>query len=258
MTIRIGFDLPADLPDPVAAARRLEALGADFVSTSDHPIGPTPSYETWTLLTWVAASTARLGVVTRVLSVSLRNPVLLAKMAGTLDRLSGGRLVLGLGGGAGDDELRAAGIAVPTARQKVDGLAAAVRTVRREWTGQRPPEIWLGTFGPRALRVTGELADGWIPSLGYAGATNLPAMRETVLAAAKDAGRDPASITCALNLTVHIGQAGGAGDPDVAGTVAEVTARLADLAGQGFTTLNLKADQREWGRIAAEVLPALR
>lgn len=257
MTIRIGFDLPADLPDPVGAARCAESLGIDFVSTSDHPIGNS-SDETWTLLSWVAASTTRLGIATRVLSVPLRNPVLLARMAATLDRLAGrGRLVLGLGGGAGDDELRAAGIAVPTPREKVDGLADAVRTVRSVWAAEPGIAIpvWLGTFGPRALRVTGELADGWIPSLGYAGADKLPGMRETVLAAAADAGRDPADITCALNLTVHLGPDA---DADVAGPAAEVARRLAELRDAGFGTLNLKADQDHWERIAAEVLPALR
>lgn len=275
-TIRIGLDLPADTADPVAAALAAERLGADFVSTSDHPVGTTPSYETWTMLTWVAASTTRLGIATRVLSVPLRNPVLLAKMAESLDRLSGGRLVLGLGGGAGDGELLAAGLPVPTPRQKVDGMADAVRILRGVWTRPgfsyagpvhradavdlepkpaRPVPIWLGTFGPRALRVTGQLADGWIPSLGHAGADRLPAMREAVLAAARDAGRDPASITCALNLTVHFGP--GRGGAEVAGSPAAVVQRLRELVDGGFSTLNLKLDRDQWDRLA-EVLPAVR
>jgi alkanesulfonate monooxygenase SsuD/methylene tetrahydromethanopterin reductase-like flavin-dependent oxidoreductase (luciferase family) len=251
----VGLDLPADLPDPVGAARTLEALGEDVVSFFVHAIG-TGAHETWTLLTWVAASTTRIGIATRVLSVPLRNPVLLAEMARTLDRLAPGRLVLGLGGGSADDELRAAGIAVPTAREKVDGLAAAARAIRRVWTpdGPRVP-VWFGTFGPRALRLTGELADGWIPSLGYAGADRLPAMRAAVLAAAADSGRDPASVTCALNVTVHLGRDG---DADVSGDATSVTRRLAELVDQGFGTLNLKADPAQWQRIAAEVVPALR
>jgi alkanesulfonate monooxygenase SsuD/methylene tetrahydromethanopterin reductase-like flavin-dependent oxidoreductase (luciferase family) len=240
----LGFDLPADLPDPVGAARRLEALGADFVSISDHPIGA-EAYETWTLMTWVAAATTRLGVASRVLNVSLRNPVLLGEMARSLDALSGGRLILGLGGGYGDEELAAAGIPVPTPREKIDRMADTVRTVRGIWPGGR---IWLGTFGPRALRVTGDLADGWIPSLGHAGRDKLPAMRDAVLAAA---GRRP--FTCALNVTVSL-----AGEADVAGDVKFVTARLGELVDSGFGTLNLKTDPAEWEPIAAEVLPALR
>jgi alkanesulfonate monooxygenase SsuD/methylene tetrahydromethanopterin reductase-like flavin-dependent oxidoreductase (luciferase family) len=283
-TVRIGLDLPADTPEPVAAARTAERLGIDFVSTSDHPIGTAPSYETWTMLSWVAACTTRLGVATRVLSVPLRNPVLLAKMAESLDRLSGGRLVLGLGGGADDDELVRAGLPVPTPRQKVDGLADAVRILRGVWSEPvfsyagsvhraravqlepkpaRPVPVWLGTFGPRALRVTGELADGWIPSLGHAGADRLPAMREAVLAAAADAGRDPAGITCALNVTVRVdGGPGGAGGPgedaEVAGRPAAVAARLRELVDSGFGTLNLKVPTGQWERLAGEVLPVVR
>jgi alkanesulfonate monooxygenase SsuD/methylene tetrahydromethanopterin reductase-like flavin-dependent oxidoreductase (luciferase family) len=245
----LGFDLPADLPDPVGAARRLEALGADFVSVSDHPIG-TGAYETWTLMTWVAAATERIGIASRVLNVSLRNSVLLAEMARSFDALAPGRLILGLGGGYGDDELRAAGIPVPTPREKIDGLGAAVRAVRRGWPAG---PVWLGTFGPRALRVTGELADGWIPSLGHAGADRLPAMRAAVLTAAADAGRDPAAVTCALNVTVSLEH-----EADVSGDAGSIAARLGELVEAGFGTLNLKADPEDWTVLAEEVLPALR
>jgi alkanesulfonate monooxygenase SsuD/methylene tetrahydromethanopterin reductase-like flavin-dependent oxidoreductase (luciferase family) len=76
-----------------------------------------------------------------------------------------------------------------------------------------------------------------------------------VLAAAKEAGRDPAAVTCALNVTVHIGSSGHA---DVSGSAGAVAQRLEDLVAQGFSPLNLKADPGQWERIAAEVLPALR
>src|SRR5919198_6664926 len=90
--------------DPVGDAKRAEELGFDFVSSSDHPGTSSPNYETWTMLSWIAASTSRIGIATRVLGVPFRPPALLAKMAATLDALSGGRLILGLGGGSGDDE----------------------------------------------------------------------------------------------------------------------------------------------------------
>src|SRR5256885_5257289 len=86
--------------DPVAAARRAEALGFDFVSASDHLHGGSPSYETWTMLSWIAAATSRVRVATRVLGLPYRHPPVIAKMAETFDRLSGGRPILGLGGGA--------------------------------------------------------------------------------------------------------------------------------------------------------------
>src|SRR4051812_4572240 len=115
-----GLDLPAttDL-DPAAEGRRAEALGFDFVSSSDHPEGTQPTHEVWTMLSWVAAATSRIRVATRVLGVPYRAPAMVAKMAETLDRLSGGRLILGLGGGYADEEFRAFGLTVPSPRDKV-------------------------------------------------------------------------------------------------------------------------------------------
>src|SRR5437867_5920593 len=100
--------------DPVAQARRAEELGFDFVSANDHPSGTTPTFELWTMLAWIAAATSRIRVASRVLGVPYRPPAMVAKMAETLDRLSGGRLILGMGGGSGDEELRAFGLGVPT------------------------------------------------------------------------------------------------------------------------------------------------
>src|SRR5919204_6046279 len=116
--------------DPVAAAQRAEVLGFDFVSSSDHPCGSSPSNETWTMLCFVAAATARVRIATRVLGVPYRPPPMVAKMAETLDRLSGGRLILGLGGGSADDEFRAFGLGVPTSREKIDGLEEAMHVIR--------------------------------------------------------------------------------------------------------------------------------
>ncbi|MEV4513926.1 LLM class flavin-dependent oxidoreductase [Dactylosporangium sp. NPDC049525] len=272
MTI-FGIDIPASTTvDPVAAARAAEDLGYDFVSTSDHPSGTDPSNETWTMLTWMAAHTSRIGVMPRVLGVPYRNPAMVAKMAETLDRLSGGRLILGLGGGASDEEFRAFGIAVPSPRDKVDGLAEAIELVRGLWTepaltypgrlhhavaaplepkpARRIP-IWVGTFGPRALAVTGRLADGWMPSLGYAPLDELPRMRDRIAAAAESAGRDPGDITYALNVEVPADE-----------TPERVAERLCGLTRMGFTVLNLKPSGPSRDelveRLAREVLPAVK
>ncbi|MDG6107042.1 LLM class flavin-dependent oxidoreductase [Dactylosporangium aurantiacum] len=281
MSNRFGIDLPAATGvDPVAAARAAETLGYDFVSTSDHPSGTAPSNETWTMLTWIAAHTGRVGVMPRVLGVPYRNPAMVAKMAETLDRLAGGRLILGLGGGASDEEFRAFGIPVPPPRDKVDGLADAIRIIRGLWvepaftyTGRihhvveaplepkpaRRIPIWVGTFGPRALDVTGRLADGWMPSLGYAPLDRLPGMLARVGAAAEAAGRSPSDITYALNVEVSVG----ADRPGaVSGPADLVAERLRALLAMGFTVLNLKpagADrQAQVERLALEVLPAVR
>ena len=86
-----GLGIPAAATpgaDPVGAARAAEALGSDFVGTNDHLHGSRPSYETWTLLTWIAATTSRIRVAARVLATPMRPPrVATWRSAG---RLSGG------------------------------------------------------------------------------------------------------------------------------------------------------------------------
>lgn len=273
----------ADGADPVGLALRAEELDFDFVSCSDHPCGSNPSLETWTMLTWIAASTSRIGIATRVLGVPYRAPAMVAKMAETLDRLSGGRLILGLGGGGSDAEFRAFGLGVPTPRDKVDGMAEAITVIRGLWTEpaftfagrihhtaaadlepkpERAIPIWLGTFGPRALAATGRLADGWIPSHGYVALSELPAMRARVLDAARAAGRDADEITCAYNVGLRIDPAA-SHDPElVTGSVDAVIEQLAGFIGLGLTTLNLMPEGPELAEqtelLATKVIPALR
>jgi alkanesulfonate monooxygenase SsuD/methylene tetrahydromethanopterin reductase-like flavin-dependent oxidoreductase (luciferase family) len=269
--------------DPVGPARAAEKLGFDFVSASDHPSGAHPTYETWTLLTWVAAATSRITIASRVLSLPFRSPALVAKMAESLNRFAGNRLILGLGAGAADAELRAFGLPVPSARDKVDGLADAMEIIRGLWrqpafsyAGRvhaveaaelepkppRPIPIWLGTFGDRALEVTGRYADGWIPSLGYAGADRLARMRGQVLAAARAAGRPPGDVTCALHLEVSVG-GGDAGPGIVSGSPGQIAGRLGELVEAGFTAFSFStAGPRPAGeqveQLAADVIPLLR
>jgi alkanesulfonate monooxygenase SsuD/methylene tetrahydromethanopterin reductase-like flavin-dependent oxidoreductase (luciferase family) len=249
----------AEGADPVAGALRAEALGFDFVSCSDHPSGSHPTFETWTMLTYIAARTSRVAVMPRVLSVPFRWPAVVAKMAESLDRLSGGRLILGMGAGAFPEEFRAFGLPGRSAGERVAGLADAVRIARGLWEkpgfsyegpiyrvheapfeprAARPVPIWLGTFGDHALEVTGELADGWIPSLGYAPAERLPEMRGKVLEAAERAGREAGEIRCVLNLEARIEDRV---DPDpgrVVGPSGAVAERLAGFVEQGFDAFN--------------------
>ena len=269
--------------DPVADAVVAERLGFDFISAADHPCGDQPSFETWTMLSWIAARTSRIRIATRVLGVPYRNPAMTAKMAETFDRLSGGRLILGLGGGHSDDEFRAFGLRAHSPGEKVQGLDEAIGIARGLWTqpqfsfdgrihrtDRAPMEpkpahripIWLGTFGPRALAVTGRLADGWIPSLGYAPADRLPAMRETVLAAAERAGRDPAAIRCALNARARIAERESPDMDTIEGPVGAVAERIDGFVQRGFTAFNLLVSEEERDeqaeRLAAEVIPAVR
>jgi alkanesulfonate monooxygenase SsuD/methylene tetrahydromethanopterin reductase-like flavin-dependent oxidoreductase (luciferase family) len=267
--------------DPVADAVRAEELGFDFVSANDHMHGPDPRLEAWTMLSWIAARTSRIRVATRVLGVPYRNPAVVAKMAESLDRLSGGRLILGLGGGSSDEEFRAFGLRVPSARDKVDGLSDAIRIIRGLWSkpgftwGGRvfhtdaadlspKPEhripLWLGTFGPRSLALTGRLADGWIPSHGHAPPEIVPGMRNRIITAALDAGRDPDEITCAYHIQLNLN---GSGEPGVlTGETDEIADQLVRFTKLGFSALSLvpvgSDRETQLERIAAEIIPAVR
>lgn len=269
--------------DPVADARRAEELGFDFVSASDHPSGGRPTYETWTMLSWIAASTTRIRIASRVLGVPYRPPAMVAKMAETLARLSGGRLILGLGGGYSDEEFRAFGLRVPSPRDKVDGLEEAVRISRGLWSepgftfdgrlyrtaaAELEPKpdghipIWVGTFGARALALTGRVADGWIPSLELAPPERIPEMRERIFAGARDAGRAPEDITFAYNMEIRVDEVSHPDPFVVSGPPDVVIERLLGFTKLGFSAMNFQPlgpdPDEQIERLALEVIPALK
>jgi alkanesulfonate monooxygenase SsuD/methylene tetrahydromethanopterin reductase-like flavin-dependent oxidoreductase (luciferase family) len=272
----------AEGADPVADALEAERLGFDFVSANDHPMGGAPAYELWTLLAWVAARTSTIRVASRVLGAPYRNPAVLAKMAASLQALSAGRLILGIGGGSSDEGIAAVGLGLLSPGEKIDRLEDALRILRGLWSAPgfshegivhsardaaiepRPAEpipIWTGTYGERGLALTGELADGWIPSLELVPPERARPMRERILRAAERGGRRPDSIACIYNLVVRIGP-GDAHEADVSGDPPEVIERLLGLLDAGFSGMNFiltgpdVAEQR--ARLAAEVVPALR
>jgi alkanesulfonate monooxygenase SsuD/methylene tetrahydromethanopterin reductase-like flavin-dependent oxidoreductase (luciferase family) len=284
--VLFGLDLPPNVEagrDPADAALRAEELGYDFVSTSDHPCGTHATYETWTMLAWVAARTSRIGITTRVLGVPYRPPAIVAKMAETLDRLSGGRLVLGLGGGYSDHEFRAFGLPVPTPREKVDGMVDAIEIARGLWStpsftyqgvryhthaaeiapkADRRIPIWLGTYGDRALAATGRLADGWIPSLGSASPEQIPALRDRIIAAATAAGREPDAVRCVYNVGVRIDERAEPHPSAVVGSATAVAEQLIGFRRLGFSGFNLQPAgpdrEHQVERLALEVIPLVR
>jgi alkanesulfonate monooxygenase SsuD/methylene tetrahydromethanopterin reductase-like flavin-dependent oxidoreductase (luciferase family) len=267
--------------DPVADALEAEQLGFDFVSANDHPMGGSPTHELWTLLAWVAARTSRIKVASRVLGMPYRNPAVVAKMAASLQTLSGGRLILGVGGGSSDEGIAAVGAGQLTARAKTDGLEDGLWIIRGLWTEPRfsyegavhsvrdatieprpaePIPIWTGAYGPRGLALTGEIADGWIPSLDLVPPERARQTRERILEAAARAGRSPEAIACIYNLEVRIGSK----DPDdsvVSGEPSEIFERLLGFVELGFSGMNFIVggpDAREQRRrLAMEVLPPL-
>ncbi|MGI8615572.1 MAG: LLM class flavin-dependent oxidoreductase [Actinomycetota bacterium] len=268
--------------DPVADALEAERLGFDFVSANDHPMGGSLTHELWTLLAWVAARTSTIKVASRVLGMPYRNPAVVAKMAASLQTLSGGRLILGVGGGSSDEGIAAVGAGTLTARVKTDGLEDALRIIRGLWTEPgfsyegvvhsvrdatiepRPSEpipIWTGTYGPRGLALTGEVADGWIPSLDLVPPERAQQTRERILETAVRAGRAPEAIACIYNLEVRMGSKDH-DDSVVSGEPSEIVERLLGFVELGFSGMNFivggpnAREQRR--RLAMEVLPSLR
>jgi probable F420-dependent oxidoreductase len=274
----IGYEFDPDRL--VDRARRAEALGFDLFSISDHLHGDRPTYEPWTALTWVASATERIIVLTNVLGLPYRAPAVTAKMAETLDRLSGGRVVLGLGVGGYDREFAAFGLAQRTPGGKVAALAEALRLIRSLWTeptvsfggehfhadgariepkpAHRIP-IWLGTYGPSSLRLTGMVADGWLPSMPRLSLEDAVAMRANVRASAQAAGRDPDEVTCACNLVVTIDDARSPTPQRVAGSSQAVAEQLVAIVRAGFTVLQVVFTAPEQDeQFAHRVIPLLR
>jgi alkanesulfonate monooxygenase SsuD/methylene tetrahydromethanopterin reductase-like flavin-dependent oxidoreductase (luciferase family) len=269
--------------DPVGEAVLAEELGFDLVSVWDHPHGENPSFESWTLMTWMAARTSTITVASNVLGLPFRLPALTAKMAESLDRLSGGRLILGLGAGGNDAEFAGYGAPIRTPSEKVEALAEALEIIRGTWREpsftydgkyhrndgallepkpERQIPIWLGTYGPRALEITGRLADGWIPSMPYAPPPVALEKRAIVERALLEAGRDRDAFDWAYNVGARIG-AGPSEDPErrIAGEPDEVIERLVELLEMGFTTLNFWLGGRredQMARLAQDVLPEVR
>ncbi len=194
--MKIGIVLPISETDEGQMARyaelramalRAEADGFDSVWVYDHllfrfPDNPTRGiWEAWTLLSALAEATERVELGALVLCTAFRNPALLAKMADTLDEVSGGRLILGLGAGWHRPEFDAFGLPfdhlVGRFEDALRIIHPLLRTGAVDFRGEyaqapdcvslprspRPdgPPILIGAFGPRMLRLTAQYADAW-------------------------------------------------------------------------------------------------
>src|ERR1700729_2270379 len=134
------FISPANPPAhrPVELAQLSERLGFDFVTFQDHPYR-SDFLDTWTLLSWVAARTERIGVSGNVLNLPLRQPpAVLARAAASLDLLCGGRMNLAIGAGAYWDAVQAAGGRRLTPLQGVAALSEAIHLIRGIWDRDGP------------------------------------------------------------------------------------------------------------------------
>jgi probable F420-dependent oxidoreductase len=282
---RLGFGAGgvfrgADTAHLLDLAQSADELGFDLFSLSDHLHSDQPTLEPWTALSWLAARTSRVELATNVLGLPYRAPAVLAKAAETLDRVSGGRLVLGLGAGGYDREFEAFGLPVRTPGAKITAQREAIRIIRGLWAGEPEvfdgkefsvhdaritptPEhripIWLGAYGPKALELTGQLADGWLPSFGRIDLPRAVQMREAVRKAAADAGRDPDAITYAANLTTRVDPSQTSYPGLVTGSVDDVVRQITEVVRTGFTFLLLGPQSvAEQEILAREVIPAVR
>jgi alkanesulfonate monooxygenase SsuD/methylene tetrahydromethanopterin reductase-like flavin-dependent oxidoreductase (luciferase family) len=265
-------------PHVIELARRADAAGLDWVSVQDHPYQPA-FLDAWTLLTAIAAATENIGVFPNVANLPLRPPAMLARAAASLDILSGGRVELGIGTGAFWDAIAAMGGPRRTAGESVDALREAIAVIRALWTpgrgvrlpgkhyelnGAKPGPfpvhevgIWVGAYKERMLRLTGELADGWLPSSPYAPPERLAGMNAVIDAAALEAGRSPAAVRRIYNIA---GSFVGSGSGFLAGPPKVWTEQLAGLAlDEGMSGFVLMADDAlTVERFAAEVAPSVR
>jgi probable F420-dependent oxidoreductase len=187
-TIKFGLFLPTgNFADAKAAAQQAERDGFYSVSTNDHffsPLGAhdTPQLECFTSLTAIAALTSTIRLAPSVVAASFRNPALLAKISSTLDQVSNGRFILGLGAGWFDTEYRAHGYPFPSTAERLAQLEETVQILKAMWcddeptfTGkyfsinkaynnprpvQRPhPPLMLGGSGTGLLKIAAAHAD---------------------------------------------------------------------------------------------------
>ncbi len=235
MTIEVGYLLPTrerivvglhETGPILALADRAEEIGLDAVWIGDSLFAK-PRHEPLALIAAIAGRTRVIKMGTAVLLPMMRNPVLLAHQAATIDQISEGRLILGLGTARDTPvnrmEFEAAGVPF---EKRIGRMLEQVHLCRALWTGEKVdwrgrwtveggelaplpftpggPPMWGGGGVPLALKRAGRYFDGWFPS-----GTGTPAEWGESWARVKEhageAGRDPAGITGAVYVTITLG-----------------------------------------------------
>jgi probable F420-dependent oxidoreductase len=280
---RIGIQLPeverrVEWPELRSMARAAEAAGFDSLWVGDHLLYDLPGgvtrgpWEAWTTLAALAAVTERVELGPFVASTSFHAPAMLAKQAATVDAISGGRLILGLGAGWNEREYTAFGFPydhrvsrfeeaftiirrlLREGRADLDGTYYSVRDCVLDPPPARPggPPLMLGSIGPRMLRIGLPHVDAW--NVWWSDYGNTPAgfaaVRERVVRAAAEAGRDPDEVEGTAAVLVRLpggdgrlmGEPKAAPVPPVQGSAADIAGHLAALADAGATHLQLVLD----------------
>lgn len=290
MPVKIGVGLPtvgrgphlSELGDVIAAGRLAEELGLESVWAADHLIPPAELLDSTTALAAVAGATERLNLGFSVLVLALRRLAWAAKQLGTLQYVSVGRVLLGVGIGGEPNGLagwEAAGVPFGERASRTDaGLRAlppllAGETVRLDHEPGAPevrlapsapmPPVLIGGNGGAALRRTAELGDAWFPS-----AISLPNLAdgiEKLHALAAERGRPTPTVTVGVPAAFGSDRAtrdalverlaGGYGLPreeaeqiPLTGTPAESAERLAEYAGAGVDRVVLMSANSDWRR----------
>jgi len=284
-TLRFGANIDPTASDParpLSLARTIEYAALDLIAIQDHPEDP-GLLETWSLMATLLQGTERVHIFPDVANLALRPPVMLAKAAATLDILSGGRVELGLGAGAFPTEIEAMGGPARSKGESIDALEEAVQILQAFWSGSpemrftgihytvngarpgprpaHPIGLWLGVYGPRALDITGRLADGWLPSSLYPKiAERLPELQQRITDAALAAGRQPQAIRRMYNLMGLItdGPMHGYFTGPVDYWADQLTRLVVEVGMDTFIYWPTDDHRRQLERFAAEVVPAVR
>jgi alkanesulfonate monooxygenase SsuD/methylene tetrahydromethanopterin reductase-like flavin-dependent oxidoreductase (luciferase family) len=226
----VGVSLLPDARDPAALlelAVLADELGFEYLAVQDHPYQP-GFLDALSLLAVILGRTRRIRVLPDVAVQPLRPPAMLAKAAASLDRISGGRFVLGVGAGGYLEAIGQMGGPALTRRRSLDAFAEALAVTRGLWDAGGAPftfagehhrvdglafgpppsaalELWVGAHGPRMLQLIAAHADGWVPSL-FRGRTvdDLAAAGRRLDEAAVAAGRSPSDIRRVWNVPLRI------------------------------------------------------
>jgi alkanesulfonate monooxygenase SsuD/methylene tetrahydromethanopterin reductase-like flavin-dependent oxidoreductase (luciferase family) len=293
--LKIGIQLPevervVPWPELRAMARLAEDVGLDSLWVGDHLLyreevrGVRGPWEAWTTLAGLAEATSRVAIAPLVASTSFHAPAMLAKMAATVDEISDGRLILGLGAGWNQVEYQAFGFPFDNRISRFEEAFTIIRRLMRDGTCDfegtyytvrdcellprpRPggPPILIGSWRPRMLAITMPHADSW--NIWYDDYDNDPGalapFQEKVDQACVAAGRDPSEVerTAAVlvRLTGGVGRddAGSRrGIPPLAGSPEELAAGIRAFAAAGIGHVQLVLDPITEASIA-ELAPVL-
>ena len=281
--LKVGIQLPevereVRWPELLDMTRAIEDLGFDSIWLGEHllyrwvdrpPRGP---WEAWTSLAAIAAVTSRIEFGPLVACTNFHNPALLAKQAATIDEISSGRLILGLGAGWNETEFRAYGFPFDHRVERFEEAFTIIRTLLRDgvidfdgrWyqardcellpRGPRPggPPLMIGSKGPRMLRATLPYVDSWNVWFADTGnrPTGVPPLRELVDAICREVGRDPAEVERTVAVLVRLpgGTSRLQGDtandqaPPLEGSPAEMADALRAFAAEGIEHVQLVVD----------------